>query len=148
MMARARQRGFGLVISLFLIVVLASASAMMVSLSGWQQSTNLLALQSARASYAADSGVEWGLARASADPSLCPVAGTALLGTLAFSQPGLNGFISEVRCSRTGHVVGASTINMIRIEAVGKFAVAGDALDFSRPDYVAAAASSLLPVEE
>lgn len=60
----ARQRGFGLVAALFLIVVIAGVIAAMARLAATQHATGSLAIQQARAYQAARAGIEWGIARA------------------------------------------------------------------------------------
>jgi len=58
-----KQRGFGLVAALFLIIVIAGAIAAMWRISVTQTATSSLALQQARAYQAARAGVEYGIAR-------------------------------------------------------------------------------------
>ena len=53
-------RGFALISALFLLVVLAALGVFMVSISSTAHYTALYALQSAKAYYAARSGIEWG----------------------------------------------------------------------------------------
>ena len=54
------QRGFALVTAIFLLVVLGALALFMLSLSGTQHFTSTWAVLSARAHYAALSGIEWG----------------------------------------------------------------------------------------
>jgi MSHA biogenesis protein MshP len=58
---RAAESGFGLVSALFLLVVLSSAAAFMVNLTGIERTTVNFAIQGAHAYQAARSGVEWGI---------------------------------------------------------------------------------------
>ena len=146
MIKQFTQTGFGLVATLFLVVTLASAGAMMVNVGGSQQVTTLLALQSARAYAAADAGLEWAIYRVSNNVSLCTAGATTNLGTLQYSAGGLNGFIAEVTCERQQHIENTSTINIISITATGKFAVAGDASDFTRADFVSREITATVPV--
>ena len=141
-----RNNGFGLVATLFLVVTLASAGAMMVNVGGTQQQTTLLALQSARAYSAADAGIEWAIARVAGNVALCNVGASTNLGTLQFSAGGLNGFIVEVTCERSQHVEDTTTINIITMTAIGKYAIAGDASDFTRADYVSRELTAIVPV--
>ncbi len=64
-----KQRGFGLVAALFLIIVIATAIAVMWRLSVTQSATNMLSLQQARAFQAARAGLEYGIARSLAGAS-------------------------------------------------------------------------------
>lgn len=59
-----KQRGFGLVAALFLIIVIAGAIAAMWRISVTQTATSSLALQQARAYQAARAGLEWGISAA------------------------------------------------------------------------------------
>jgi len=64
-----KQRGFGLVAAVFLIIVIAAAIAVMWRLSVTQSATNMLSLQQARAFQAARAGLEYGIARSLASPT-------------------------------------------------------------------------------
>lgn len=59
-----KQRGFGLVAAIFLIIVIAGVIAAMWRMSATQTVTNNLSLQQARAYQAARAGIEWGISRA------------------------------------------------------------------------------------
>lgn len=59
-----KQRGFGLVAALFLIIVIAGAIAAMWRISVTQTATSNLSLQQARAYQAARAGLEWGIYQA------------------------------------------------------------------------------------
>lgn len=58
-----KQRGFGLVAAMFLIIVIAAVIAVMWRLSVTQSATNTFSLQQARAFQAARAGLEYGIAR-------------------------------------------------------------------------------------
>ena len=58
-----KQRGVGLVGAIFVLVVLSSLAAYMVRLSTVQHVTTSMSIQSARAWYAAVSGLEWAVFR-------------------------------------------------------------------------------------
>ncbi len=66
----ANERGVALVSAIFLIVVLAALGAYMLTVSGVQQTTVNRSLVSARTYYAARAGLEWGIHRAVAPPTL------------------------------------------------------------------------------
>ena len=89
------QRGFALISALFLLLVLAAIGIYMVSISGTEHYTSLYALQSAKAYYAARSGIEWAAAQA------VPVTGTGNCPTPTTITPGgaLAGFSVDVTCS-------------------------------------------------
>ncbi len=58
-----KQRGIGLVGTIFILVVLSSLAAYMVRLSMVQHITTSMSIQSVRAWYAAVSGLEWAVSR-------------------------------------------------------------------------------------
>ncbi|PTU74239.1 hypothetical protein [Pseudomonas mangrovi] len=115
----ARQRGFGLVAALFIIIVIAAVIAVMARLSVTQSATNSMGLQQARAYQMAQAGLEWGIARA--------VAGQSCAGSLT-----LEGFSIAVTCAATSAGAVAEenkTVNFRQITATAQYAAAGS------PDY-------------
>ena len=113
------QRGFALIAAIFLLIVLALASSMMVNLSGVQRRTSAFSLLGDRAYHAASSGVEWGIHQALA--SGCPAT-----TTLNLSEGGLKGFDVDVSCSSSSHDEGSSTTTTYVIEAVAEYGSYGD----------------------
>lgn len=118
-----QQRGFSLVPALFLLVVLAVLGSVAVRLTGVQQQTAVLSMQSARAYAAAKVGVEW-----SAYQALN--VGTCGNSTLSLTEGGLVGFTVDVSCASSSHTEGASTTNIFVLDA---FAYSGS---YGSPDYV------------
>ena len=100
-LASSRQRGFGLVAALFLILVIAGVIAAMARLAATQHSTSSLALQQARAYQAARAGLEWGMYRVLVD-NACPASES-------FNVPG---FAVTVVCQDDG-----PTIHVVESEA-------------------------------
>ena len=119
---RASSRGFSLVAALFLIVVVAALGAFAVRIGAGQQQTVNLALLSARALSAANSGIEFGANRA--------LAGSCAAATLNLTEAGLAGFTVTVTCSQAAHTENNIGINVYRI---GATAIAGT---YGTPDYV------------
>ena len=122
-MNRSSQKAFSLVPALFLIVVLAILGVVAVRMSVVQSQTVVLAMQSARAYAAAQSGIEWGAYQALENGS----CGTS---TLSLAEGALNGFSVAVSCSSTSHTEAQATINVYTVEA---FAWSGA---YGQPDYV------------
>lgn len=118
-----RQFGFSLVPALFLLVVLSALGIVAVRLSGVQQQTVVLAMQSGRAYAAARSGVDW-----SAYQAL--VNGSCASSTLTLTEAGLAGFSVDTSCSSTSHSEGPNTVRVYVIDA---FAWSGS---YGTPDYV------------
>lgn len=108
--SRPGSSGFTLVSAIFLMVVLVVLGASLVTLGSVQHTTSAQQLQSVRAYYAARTGVEWAVARASTG---CP-AGTLepLGGTLA-------SFTVTVTCTSSNHDLGGvvTPYHMVEVTA-------------------------------
>lgn len=118
-----RQSGISLVPALFLLIVLAALGVVAVRMSGVQQQTVVLAMQSARAYAAARAGMEWAAYQALVNGS-CGVSSTAL------TEAGLAGFTVDTTCTSSAHSEGPDTVTVYVIEA---FAWSGA---YGTPDYV------------
>lgn len=121
--SRYRQRGFSLVPTLFLLIVLAGLGAVAVRLTGVQQQTTVLAIQAARAYGAARAGVETAIYDAL-------VNGSCAANSVALTEGGLAGFTVDTSCSSTSHQEGPDTTTVFVIEAFARAGVYGS------PDYV------------
>lgn len=117
------QRGFSLVPALFLLVVLAALGLVAVRLTGVQQQTVVLAMQSGRAYAAARSGADWSAYQALVNGSCAPA-------TISLTEAGLAGFAVDTNCSSTTHTEGPNTV---RIYVIDAFAWSGT---YGNPDYV------------
>ena len=73
-----RQRGFGAIAAIVVLVILASLAAAVVSLSSTQQLASAQDVQSAKAWQAARAGNEWGLYRALKDGACAAISGKTL----------------------------------------------------------------------
>lgn len=114
----ADQRGFSIVTAIFLIVVLALLGVFIVSVTGIQQSSQVLDIQGVRAYQAARAGIEWGAYQvldpnntknaascATPDMPVCPGGGpgtTDLTGLAGSLSP----FTVTVVCTRTNTTEG------------------------------------------
>lgn len=116
-------RGFALIAAIFLLVVLGALAFYLVSLSTTQAFTSLLAVQSARAHYAARAGLDWGAYRA--------LNGGACNGNIAVDAGSGATFIVTVACTAdTAYGEASDTVQLWRITAT---AVRGTA---TNPDFV------------
>ncbi len=79
MKIKSHQLGMSLIGAIFIMVVLSAVGVYMVSLNAMQHTNTSLSLQSNRALYAAESGVEWlaWYVRTSANKDNCPASGTS-----------------------------------------------------------------------
>ncbi len=98
---RRNRGGFALVGALALLVALGSTGALMLRLSAVQEAGTSLVIQGTRATWAARSGIEWGLQRA-VDLDDCPGS----TPPLDLSEGELAGFRVLVHCSASRHFEG------------------------------------------
>lgn len=119
MMTRHRnQKGYTLVNALFILVVLASLGAFMVTMSGVQSRTPVLALLGARAYQAAQAGIEWGIAQSAT--GVCAASSSFVV----------EGFAVTVTCAATPVGEGTSTYNVYKIAALAEMG------SYGGPEYV------------
>jgi len=95
-----QQKGFSIIMAIFILVVLSLLGSYMVKLSGVQHATALSAVQGARAYYAARSGIEWGIAKLLND-------GSCLTG----QSITINNFSVIVDCSDQGTAYNEGDLN-------------------------------------
>jgi MSHA biogenesis protein MshP len=125
MRPESRQRGFGLVAAMFLIIIVALLIAAMARLSSSQHGTNSLAIQQARAYQAARAGLEWGITQAIN-------AGICAAGTPSLANSNLSDFSVAVTCSPNNYTDDdGSTVQIFSFVASAQNAVAPN----SRTDY-------------
>lgn len=106
---KTTQRGFAIVSAIFLLVVLTSLGAFMLTFSTTQHATATQDLLATRASQAARAGIEWGTYQALRTATPCAAsASLTLAGTLA-------GFVVTVNCTSSVFTEGASTRNIYLI---------------------------------
>jgi MSHA biogenesis protein MshP len=118
--------GFSLVTAIFLLVVVATLGAYMVTIGSTQQQTSTLSILGARTLAAADSGVEWGVAQV--------IAGNACFASPAsFTLAGgaASGFGVTATCAMTSHTEGATAFNVFRINVTAARGTVGSA-DYTR----------------
>ena len=135
MISPRAQRGFSLVASIFLVVVVAMIAGFMVNIGTLQQAETTLGLMGLRANAAAGSGMEWALARVLAANS-CPAPGTA------FALPGssLAGFAVTLDCSAHNVTEGARSYLTFRVVATARYGQPGRE-DFFQRSLVASIAN-------
>ncbi len=115
------KHGFGLIAAIFVVLVLASAGAMMLNLSGTQRKTTVLALQGNRAYRAAITGIEWGVHQ-SLNLAACPAT-----TTLSLTDVGLQGFDVQVSCTSTDHSESGVTSLTYELTSVSEYGIYGEA---------------------
>lgn len=120
-----RQGGFSLVAAIFLLVVLTTAGAFMVRISGVQRTTTSFALLGPRAYHAARSGVEWAIHAAMNVPGSCPV-GITTTNNFNLTEGGLDGFRVTTECTSEVHSEAGAAETMFLITSLAKRGAFGE----------------------
>lgn len=115
------EKGFTLVVAVFLITALAVLGLFMVSISGTQHQTTMLAGLGAQGFYAARAGAEWGVYRALNGASCNTTFGSGTLaGTMA-------DYTVTVSCTSTAHTVaGGSNFTVWNVTSTAVRGALGD----------------------
>jgi MSHA biogenesis protein MshP len=114
--AKNSQLGFAAIAAVFIVVVLAAFGAFMLTFSSAGQLASAEDVQGARAYWAAQAGIEWGLASTTA--TACPASPTVLT---------LETFTVTVTCGVQTYIETGVDRNIFRISSVA--ASAGNAGD-------------------
>lgn len=126
-MTRRKQQGFSLVTAIFIVVVVALIAGYMVNIGSAQQSTANFALLGARASFAAESGMEWATQQVVANDA-CFAGGTSF----DLTDGALAGFTVSLECAATSVTEGAATYKVFTLGATASYGTAGTEDYFSR----------------
>ena len=133
---KTRQRGFGAIVAIVILVILATVAAALVRLGTTQQVTSAQDILSARAWQTARAGNEWGLYRALGPAGSCAPATTLDLRATT-------GFSVTVSCSARTFNEGETSPGTPRvtttysIEAVAcNSAACPDAAQATKPGYI------------
>lgn len=110
-----KQGGFAIVAAIFILVVLASLGAYMVTISASHHIGSALDIEGSRALQAARTGMDWGIARAVNAPTAFG-AGNCQTGTVTVNLttgsggdfPGLSGYTVTVTCTGTAYTDGVA----------------------------------------
>ncbi len=121
-----QQRGFTLVASIFLMVVVALLLVFLLRTGTESQWSSSLRIQEARAFQSASSGLEWVIHQLGS--GTCPASPT----TLSLTEADLNGFQVRVTCSSNNFTENGETVTMFEVEALAQKGIYG-----SSPDFVA-----------
>jgi len=126
-----KQRGFSLIMAIFLIVVLGGIAVFIGRVSTMQHQSSALDEEGAMAYQAARSGIEWGIYQAVVNSGCIAVPPSAF--TLALTVPttplSTVNYTVTVTCTSTAATEGSTVINMYQITAtainasVGRFFV-------------------------
>jgi MSHA biogenesis protein MshP len=119
-----QQKGFTLVLAMFILLVLGLLGAYMVSISGSQQAIPSFAVQGSRVFHAARSGAEWGIYRViTDDPNGCN--NIPMDTTFNPSGSGLTGITVTVNCSRRQETEAGNTVNIYTLTSEAVYGATG-----------------------
>lgn len=140
---RRGQAGFSLVSAIFLLLILTGLGAIMLSVSGVQQTESTQDLQGSKAYQAAKAGIEWGtyliLNPENTNPAsaphtvqfVCPAGGFSNAGLPALTV-GLTGFSIQVDCTRSDFIEGGNTVSVYQLTSLATSGIAGSSNFVSR----------------
>ena len=114
-----KQSGISLITAIFLLVVVALLVVYITNIRVVQQTTLLYGVQGARATNAAQSGIEWGIYESMVLTPGCPPLTTLTIDT----------FDVEVDCSSTSHFEGATNVVTYQLTATATLGTFGS-LDY------------------
>ncbi len=107
------QSGITLVGAIFVLVIVSLLGQYLINITGVQRQTSLLALQSARAFQAAQTGIEWGSERVINSNSCAE--NTTL-------SPNISNFTTTVTCTQIGsYTEDIDTITVYKISALSEY---------------------------
>ncbi len=112
-----KQKGFSIIMAIFILVVLSLLGGYMVKLSGVQHSTSVNVIQSARAYQAARAGASWSIAKISSGGGCSDITSASPLN---FTD--INGFSVTLKCDPPLSVLENGVIlNYYHITALSEF---------------------------
>lgn len=130
----SRQNGFSLVTAIFLLVILASIGAFMVTIGGTQRTTTVAAIQGARAFQAARSGIEaaiYSIINTSLPADRITLCNNTIdPASFSPTAPDLNNFTVTLDCSTTNHSESGTNVDIFSITSEARFGTYGG------PDFV------------
>lgn len=121
-----QQRGFSLIMAIFILVVVGLLGIYMVRINGVQKQTGNFALLDARAYQAARAGIEWSIATITSGGNC-----TQINAQTAMTFTGLANFTVKLSCSVSSYSEAISTENVYSINALSQYKT------YSAADYVA-----------
>ena len=119
-----QQKGFMLVASMFLMVVVALLLVFLLRTGSENQWSSALRIQEARAFQSANSGLEWAVHQLGS--GVCPASPT----TLNLSEADLTGFQVIITCSASSYTENTETITMFEVEVLAQKGIFGTSPDF------------------
>ena len=130
---RRAQRGFGIVTAVFLLVVLATLGAALLTVFNTSQASSALDVQGERAYQAARAGLEWGLFNYLINNATCPATTSFMMPATSVLAP----FAVTVSCTVAPATPGGIVERQLKATACNVPTSANACPNFSNhPDYV------------
>jgi len=108
---KLRQNGMSLIGAIFIMVILSAVGVYLLSLNAMQQTGTSLSLQSSRALYAAESGIEWAAWYVRTNNN-CPASGTSF---------NIENFMLNIDdCTETSITEGTNSYKIFDVEITAK----------------------------
>lgn len=131
-MIDTRQKGVALITAIFVLVVVAALVAFMVRINQLQSITTSYSIMAARAHYAANSGLEWGIQRIlSGNETELNCGGTA--PSLTSTGQALDIFAVTVICTELNFEEGGTSYTVYELNSTAGYPTT---LPVNRPDYI------------
>jgi len=124
-----KQKGFSIIMAIFILIVLSLLGSYMVKLSGVQHATAVSAIQGARAYYAARAGAEWGIAQLLNNDS-CAASSALTINNFAISVDCSDQGITYNEGDLNGNGVADDAFYIYRIKSTASYS------NFTNPNYV------------
>jgi MSHA biogenesis protein MshP len=122
-----KQKGINLISVIFLLVVIASIGAFMVTIGNVQQQTSTFSVLSSRALFAAQSGMQWAVQAVLATNDC-----SAFPANFNLSGGASGNYSVDATCSFTTHTENPDTYNVYRLTAIATLGSVGDVDYISR----------------
>ena len=116
------QRGFAAIAAIFLVVVLAALGGFMLTFSNTQQLTSAQDVQSSRAYWAAQAGLEWAIAGVVATAPVPPEVLPQATCPVPDPPASVDGFTLGIECSWRDYSEAGATIRIFQFTSVAKSA--------------------------
>jgi len=123
-----KQKGFSIVMAIFILVVMGLLGGYMVKLSGVQHATSTFAIQGARAYQSARAGVGWSISRIVTDGGNC--ANITSVSPLSLAD--ISGFSVSLECTSQAFSEGTDASVVYKITALSAFGAYNSANYISR----------------
>ena len=115
-----KQCGFAAVSAIFLIVVIGALGSVMLTISNTQHLTSAQDVMGTRAYWAAQGGLEWGIASVAASSAVFPAATSAAVCPTGDPPKRLNGFTLKISCNVQAYAEADVFVNIFQLTSIAQ----------------------------